>query len=88
MFRKILLSVAVLALFAVVGSQSAEARGCYRGGGGGGYYPSYRTSSYYGGGSYYGNRHHHGSSYHRSSYGPSYGHYPYRRSGVSLSFGF
>jgi hypothetical protein len=94
MFRKLLLSVAVIAALSCTGAQMAEAGGCNRGGGGG-YYPAYRSSSYYGRGpsyhrsSYYG----HGHSVYRSNYGPSYGGNYYgrsrhARSGVSFSIGF
>jgi hypothetical protein len=101
MFRGLFLSLAVLAMLAVAGTSTAQARGCHRGGGyyggyggvyRGGYAPVYRSSHYHGGGHGY----HRGHSVYR---GGHYGGYPayyggyggYRggyRSGVSLSFGF
>jgi hypothetical protein len=97
MFRSLFLSFAVVAMLAVAGTSTAEARGCYRGGYsggyGGGYAPSYRSARYYGGSPSY----RRGPSVYRSShyggyptnYGGHHGHYHGGyRSGISLSFGF
>ncbi len=89
MFRRLLFSIAVLAIFASVDASSASARhGCRSSGYGyGGGYPVYssygygprysRHRSYYGGHSYY------------SGHREYYGHHGYRgHSGVHFSIGF
>ncbi|MCA9231151.1 MAG: hypothetical protein KDA57_10890 [Planctomycetales bacterium] len=85
MYRRLFLSLVVLALVSFAGASDAQARGCYRGGYG--HYHGVRTSYYHSAPRYYGHSYYGPGTYYRG-YPSYYGPRGYYGSGVYFSIGF